>query len=327
MSDLEKRISGDWIELRERSNDLYTLLEALAIPSYEMRGAANTLRFCVEQGIIEYKRTVLNGVYSTLEAARFTSIPTEGLAAQERALGALILAVLVQRLQCAGTLPLARPVEEKGVPTAESLPVGAILSDVNARVKASPDMRSHGAVKNILMQVQRYNAENQKMRELLPTIKAEMRTAFLGNFTRTFEDIIGSIRRHYASLLKEEMTAERSRREAFSLASLPLKELAPLCASQAKEIAQVRSTLRHARDEKYKTRESLVRLYDQRQTVLRLIEEEERAYRKACQASPAEGAEGCAAAMAAAFRDEVAGVLEKQGRKQEEAERMGTVGA
>jgi hypothetical protein len=327
MSDLEKRISGDWIDLRERSNDLYELLEALAIPSYEMRAAANTLRFCVEQGLIEHKRTVLNTVYSVLEAARFTSIPGEDLAAQERSLGALLLVVLVQRLLCSSVIPLARQPEDKSAPGAEGIPVGAILSDVNARVKANPEMRTHGAVKNILMQVQRYNAENLKMRELLPTIKPEMRTAFLANFTRTFDEIIGAIRRQHAALLKEERTAERSRRETFSLAALPLKELVPLCAGQAKEIALVRSTLRHAREEKYKTREALVRLYDQRQTVLRLVEEEERAYRKVCQAAPPEGAEGCAASVGAAFRDEIVGILEKQGRKQEEAERAGTAGA
>ena len=136
----------------------------------------------------------------------------------------------------------------------ESLQVGAILADVNARIKRNPALRSHAAIKNILMQVQRYNGENKKMRELLPTIKPEMRTSFLANFTRTFDEIIGSIRRQYAAILQEEAAAEKGSREDFRWSLLPLKELAPLLASQAREVARIRSTLAHARDEKYKTR-------------------------------------------------------------------------
>jgi hypothetical protein len=316
MSDLEKRISGDWIDLREKSNDPYTLLDSLAIPSYEMRAAASTLRFCVEQGVIEFKRTLLSPVFSVLEAARFSTIASSALSTQERSLGVLLLVVLLQRLLCAGVLPLARPPSEKRADGGEGPQVGVILADVNARVKASPEMRVHGAVKNILMLVQRYNGENQKMRELLPTIKPEMRTAFLANFTRTFDEIIGSIRRHHAALLNEEKAVEKARRETVSLSSLSLSDLAPLCAGQAKEIALIRSTLTHAREEKYKTRESLVRLYDRRQTALGLLEDEVREYGRIC-AAQTPGAESCVTSMAAAFRDEIVVILERQGRKEE----------
>ena len=109
-----------------------------------------------------------------------------------------------------------------------------------------------------------------------------MRTSFLANFTRTFDGIVGSIRRHYAVLLQEEAAASKSRQPEFSLALLPLKDLAPLLAAQAREISRMRSTLAHAREEKYKTREVLVRLYDSRHQVLSLIEDELKMYRKIC---------------------------------------------
>jgi hypothetical protein len=320
MSDLEKRISGDWIDLREKSNDLYALLDALAIPSYEMRAAASTLRFCVEQGVIEFKRTLLNPVFSVLEAARFSTIASSALSTQERSLGVLLLVILLQRLLCAEIIPLARSPAEKRADGGEGLQVGVILADVNARVKANPETRSHGSIKNILMLVQRYNGENQKMRELLPTIKPGMRTAFLANFTRTFDEIIGSIRRHYAALLHEEKAADRARREPFSLSLLPLKDLAPLCAAQAREIALMRSTLTHAREEKYKTRESLVRLYDRRQTALGLLDDEVKEYGRICAAARVPSGESCVPGMAAAFRDEIVVILERQGRKEEPAE-------
>jgi hypothetical protein len=314
MAELEKRISGDWIDIKEKSNQLHSLLEALALPAYELRAAADALRMAVEQGVVEFKRTLLSPVLVALETARYKSLATDEMAAQEKSLTVMLLVALVQRLFCADLHPLSRPREERRNFGVDALDVSAILSDVNVRITGNAALRSHAAIKNILMQVQRYNGENRKMRELLPTIKPEMRTAFLANFTRTFEEIIASIRRQYNSLLAEEAAAEKARREGFSLSLMPLKELAPLLASQGQEIARFRSTLGYAREEKYKTREILVRLYDGRETVLRLIEEELAIYRRICRRTFQYDLEACALSMASGFRDEIVGILERQGK-------------
>ena len=86
--------------------------------------------------------------------------------------------------------------------------------------------------------------------------------------------------------------------------------------AQAREIARIRSTLGHARDEKYKTREVLVRLYDGRQAVLKLIEEEGKIYRRLCQQTQQRDLEACSLSIANGFRDEIAGVLDKQGKRE-----------
>jgi hypothetical protein len=323
MAELEKRISGDWIELKEKSNDFHTLLEAIALPQHSLTAVADRLKLSVEQGVIEFKRSLLSPVLVALETARYKSLTGGEMTAHERSLSAMLLVILVQRLLCSELLPMSRPPEEKRSFGVESMQVGTILADVNARIKAHPTLRAHAAIKNILMQVQRYNGENQKMRELLPTIKPEMRTSFLANFTRTFEEIIGSIRRQYLSLLQEEKAAEKARQEGFSLALMPLKELSPLLVSQAKEVARIRSTLAHARDEKYKTREVLVRLYDGRHAVLKLIEEEGRVYRRICQRTLQYDLDACSLALASGFRDEIVGILEKQGKRQEPAPSRG----
>ena len=314
MSDLDRRISGDWIELREKANDLYSLLDWLAVPPPQMIAAAVVLRRSVEQGIIEFKRSQLAPVLVSLEAARYKSLAADDMTAQERTLSVILLVTLLQRLLCTEGVPMARPREGKRDFGVEDLQVGAIVADLNARVKAEPSLRAHPAVKNILMLVQRYNAENHKMRELVPTIKPEMRTSFLSNFTRTFEEIITSIRRQYSTLLQEDAAADKARKEGFSLSLLPLKELAPLLATQAKEVCRFRSTLAHAREEKYKTRESLVRLYDSRQVVLKLVEDESKLYRRLCQRIQEDSIDTCAAAMASGLRDEVAALMEKQGK-------------
>ncbi len=139
-----------------------------------------------------------------------------------------------------------------------------------------------------------------------------MRTAFLGNFTKTFSDIIASIRRQYLFILQEEMQADKARQAGFSLARLPLKELGPLLTDQAREFSRIRSTLAHARDEKYKTRETLVRLYDHRQEAIRLIEQEAKSYVRVCREFAAVGEETCVSRTADGFRSEVVGLLERQ---------------
>ena len=150
-------------------------------------------------------------------------------------------------------------------------------------------------------------------------IKPEMRASFLANFTRTFEGIVGSIRRQYAALLQEEVAASKNSQQEFSLALLPLKDLAPLLASQAQEVSRMRSTLAYAREEKYKTREVLVRLYDSRHQVLGLIEDEVKMYRKICRDTLQYDLGACSQEIAVGFRDQITGILEKQSRREEPA--------
>jgi hypothetical protein len=313
MVDLEKRITGDWIDLRERLNDLLSLLDLLKLPPADLKAMADRLRLCVEQGIVEFKRSSLSPILAVLEMVRYKSLALEEIAEQQRSLTLLLLAVLVQRLIAMELVPMARgPQEEKRDFGIGDMQVNVILSDVNAKLKSNPSLRAHPAIKNILMQVQVYKRENAKLKELLPTIKQEMRTSFLGNFTKAFADIIASIRKQYLSLLQEEEAARENKQKSFSLALVPLRELNPLLMGQAKEFSRMRSTLAHARDEKYKTREILVRLYDERHDAVRMIEEELKVYKSMCRDVTSFGQEACVAGIADGFRQEIMGLLEKQ---------------
>jgi hypothetical protein len=195
MIELARRISGDWIALKAKSNDLSDLFEEFEIRASELRAESERLRLSVESGIVEYKRTRLAPVLSGLETARFRTLALEEIAGHERALTLLLLTVLVQRLIALGLVPLQRPAAAKSDFGVDGMQVNVILSDVNSRIKTNPSLRQRSAVKNILVQVQLYNRENQKMRELSPTIKDEMRAAFFGNFTQRFNEINESIRR------------------------------------------------------------------------------------------------------------------------------------
>jgi len=66
MPELDKRISGDWIELRGKANDFHALLEVLAVPTYDLRSTAEALKLSVEGGVVEFKRAVLSPVFAAL---------------------------------------------------------------------------------------------------------------------------------------------------------------------------------------------------------------------------------------------------------------------
>jgi hypothetical protein len=312
MVELEKRVSGDWIDLKEALNDLQGLLDLLKLPLTELRAIVDRLRLSMEQGVVEFKRSTLSPILAVLETVRYKSLVMEEIAEQEKSLTALLFVVLVQRLIAMEIIPLSKQPEERKDFPVDDMQVNVILSDVNARIKSNPALRVHPAIKNILMQVQLYNKENGKLKELLPTIKPEMRAAFLRNFIAAFNAITARIRKNYLILLQEEMGAKSPEDEGFSLSLLPLKEIGPLLTNQAKELARMRSTLAHAREEKYKTREILVRLYDQRQDAIRMIEQELAVYRSICVGFPRFSQESCTLGIADGFRAEIIGILEKQ---------------
>ncbi len=312
MIDLARRISGDWIALKDRMNDFPAILEEFGARASELREEIQLLRLSVESGIVEYKRSRLAPVLSGLETARFRTLALEEIAVHERDLTLLLLTVLVQRLLALTLLPTQKPAEEKPEFGVEGLQVNAILSDIGSRIKADPSLRTNSAVKNILVQYKLLKKENEKMRELLPMIKNDMKPAFLGNFTKTFNGIAESIRRNYDALLQEEAAAEKPAHPAFSLALVPLKGLAPLLLEQAKELCRAKSTLAYAREDKYKTRGILEALYDGRHDTIRLIEEERKRCAGYCVEVPQFTAETCAVGITNGFRDEIVGLYERQ---------------
>ena len=58
MIDLARRISGDWIALKEKANDLYALLDVFAITARELRAEIDLLRLSVESGIVEERSSL-----------------------------------------------------------------------------------------------------------------------------------------------------------------------------------------------------------------------------------------------------------------------------
>jgi AraC-like DNA-binding protein len=314
MIDLERRISGDWIEAREASSDQYTLTHFFQLDFDRLHDIARSLRLSVEEGVLEYKGSILRPVFVALENMQYQSVRFEELAAHERPLEELLFTTLLQRLVCTGAIlpakiKLAQPV------STDALQVNAILADIKNRIRQNPEAQKHPAVKNIFVQVTLYKKERKKMEELLPMIKDELRGSFRANFQKTFRRIFDSIRKNYADLLTEEETSrlqQESRSDIMYRASL--KSLSPLLAEQAKEVSRLRSTLSFARTDKYKTRAILVGLYKNKGSYLGLLDKEGVAYGRLCHELASEAGIDCPATLGRRLGGELVRVLEKLAR-------------
>ena len=314
MQDLERRISGDWIDLREAGKDQYTLIEFLGLSSQDLERLAEELRRAVEEGLIEYKDMILRRTFITLEAVQFQSVRFEELQAREQPLKDLVFIILLQRLICIGVIPLPKSKEGSSL-SPEELDVNAVLAEVRNRIKRDPNFQKHLAVKNIFVQVALYQKEKKKMEDLLPMIQPEKMDVFRANFGATFQRILDSIKKNYLDILKEEESRllEKEKKQDL-LYQVPLRDLAPFLRNQAEHVCRICSTLAYAREDKYKTRGVLVGLFKQKEEYFRRIESEQRVYRSLCAEIGLMGNTDCPIRLNNRLRDELVHVLERMAK-------------
>jgi hypothetical protein len=314
MVDLERRISGDWIEAREAAADQYALVKSFSLDADRLHDIARSLRLCVEEGVLEYKGALLRPVFISLEAMQYRSVSFVELELHDRPLENLLFVVLLQRLVCSGAIA---PAKGKTIPSisAEHIPVDAILANLKQRIRLNGDFLKHPAVKNIFVQVTIYQKERKKMQDLLPTIMPEKRETFRRNFQDIFQKIFGSIRKNYVDLLVEE-EAQRQEQEGQSdiLYRASLKSLNPLLTEQAKEVSRLRSTLAYARADKYKTRAVLVSVFRDKAFFLGLMDKESAAYGRLCLELGRKSGLDCPPALGRRLGAELVRVLEKLAR-------------
>ncbi len=281
MENIEKQITGDWIDLREASKDLYSLVEYLKPERNTLNRLITQVNGSIEEGIIEYKYASLMPVFMALENMKYQSLNAEEMYKQELNTKALLLIISLQRMLSQGAVPLSTS-KTKAEKQILDIDVTTIVSAIKARINKNPEIKQHPAVKQILIQINRYQREYEKMRELLPKIKFEVLPSFLSNFINVFDSIFTSIRKNYSEIIAEEEEKEKDKRVTHLLPVLPMKKITPIFETQAREISRMRSVLSFAREERYKTREILVKLYNDKTKILETIDRERTAYKGLC---------------------------------------------
>lgn len=311
MSDLEKRVSGDWIDVRESASDFYSLNERFKISVPAMLAERQALALANEEGITEYKRGRLLPVFTALENMLYKALTQEELERQTQSLHLLLFVTMLERCVAQGTVALVRDAELEA--RGPDVDLKMLLGDVQERVRANPELQKRTTVKNILGQMKRYQNELAKMKELEPKIKPEARATFLANFRETFAGILDSVKKNYAELLREERTGPPPEEQSLAR-RVPLKDLVPILTQQAMSFSRMRSTIVFALEEKFRTRELLAALYRQKAAILGLLEAEMNVFGVLCREELGTADAATAVALGKSLREELARILERQAR-------------
>jgi len=269
MRELEKKITGDWADIKQAALNLHTLQEYFKLTNEELKTQYNRLKYSVEQGIIEYKRAILTPIFNILQDMKFRSIGFDVLKTHKRNLDAAIFVILIQRLFSSGILSLRRlkPEDKENQKDQE---IKLIIADILARIKKNPELSKNPAVKMILTQVAIYQKELGTMKKLSPNIKNKKKAeSFYKNFRETFKKIFESIHKNYQDLLLEETKKKHRDAKENILLHVSLKELVPFFTRQAREFARLMSTFAFTFKERYKTREILMHIYNRKEQILK----------------------------------------------------------
>lgn len=307
MEGLTRQIKGDWFDLREVADDQYELEELFLFDKKRLQSITTNLRISVEKGVAEYKSHTLSGLYAFLDSFRYDSRDFDSLRVHCEAFSEVLYIILIQRLIALGSIEIRGQKTTEGPIEADLPDIKKIIQDVQGRLKENPELRQDQSIKNILMQVNIYKNELARMKELEPNILQEKKASFLANFKKRFEIITEKIREHYSVILAaEEKEAAKDFEEINPLKRVDLKPAGKLLYNQAEEISAVRSTLRFAVSERFKTREILAGITDRQDRTSLLLRMELNSYAEMT------GSESDAAVLSKAFGQEIIKVLGRQ---------------
>jgi hypothetical protein len=318
MQELTKRISGDWADITKSALQVRDLITYFNLGQDELNQQISGLKYAVESGVTEFKTALLLPLFTTLEEMKFKSVSFEELRTKNRDPGILIFITLIQRLFASGTLTMSF---SKGFNNMESKQsdINLIIADILSKIKENPQYKNNPAVKMILTQVFIYKRERETMKKLSPNIKDKKKAeAFYRNFNITFNKIFENIQKNYSELLNEEKKENLKNIDKNILANISLKRLVPLFTKQAREFSRIRSTLAFALEDKYKTREIMVSIARQKESFLKLIEQENTLYYELCNNLKVLNPKDYALNISLSFAIEIALVLEKSALKLEE---------
>jgi hypothetical protein len=308
MSELDKRIIGRWVDIREVSKHLFSIIEFFKLFKQDLSSIADKLRFSSEQGIVEYKRSGIFRLLRILEDVKYKSIGLDVLTSYKTDINHLLFVTLIQRLIGLGAVPLSRQSKSEDSISVDDIEISLILKDVLRRIKANPDFKKNPAIKNILVQFAVFKREKETLTKLNANIKNKSGSSFYKNFKETFDRIFVSIRKNYAMVLKEEASLV-TRKNILTL--VPIEKIAVICTQQAKLFNKIFATLDFAQNEKFKVREILMMLLRAKTVYLESIEDEMKLYREWGSALGGDNPDKTGIDISQGFKSELIAVLEK----------------
>ena len=278
MQDLERKIHGDWFEIKEIIDEVFEIDEYLDLSGSEMKPLINELRLSVESGILEYKRSVAQKIGDFIESMNFDTKQFAQVENHALILTKLLYTILIERLFASGHLvPGKQEKEEMHLEEKmQEKDIKAIMAELQTMVKEDPELVKRNEVKTILLQFKMYQKELAEMNKLKDNIPKEKLPAFLGNFKNTIAGLTKKIQDNYNQIMEEKAAVEtKPDLPKGDLRKYNLSRLAPILLSQAEAVSKIRSRMIFAGEERYHTREAFRPIFSLLEEFRKLIRKEE----------------------------------------------------
>lgn len=279
---LEKKITGDWIDVREKLSTPVRLKTYLKLDDARLSLLPQELRQASFEGIVEYKRKITSSIFGFLsKLAHMTPSQSEILNC-EGEVRLVIYVLCLENLFATGALKPSLEVAQAaaqagGSATGESknrTNIDQVLKEVTARLTDNPELAKDTHYKNILMEIQMYKKEYAQFVAMSPKIPDDRAPTFFANFKQRIDQILNNIEQHYQEILiadSADLRKDAIRLEEEVLVSAPLHKL---ISAQAQELSLVRSTILHALHEGYQIRNLLLHLTQKKEPFHALLDEE-----------------------------------------------------
>jgi chemotaxis protein histidine kinase CheA len=268
--ELEKRVSGDWFDLKEAVSDPVAAAAAAGLDPIALKQIADRLRYSVEEGIMEFKRTTLLSILSTLDSLTYDSRAFTSLESGAVEAAAASWACLQQRRIALGREKIeetrergAHLQEEKKEPPVDT---ATVFETVHKLFSKYPELKNEPAGKMVILQLKQYRQEMAKLKELMENIPQEKRKPLRENFAYRLHEILEKVQQGCETLQESVAETEKDDKEeteGFVLTRVDQEKLASLSKrflQEAEHFNRFRSVMRFAIEEKYRSRQSLMSL-------------------------------------------------------------------
>jgi len=214
-------------------------------------------------------------IFGELAEAEYSSEVFSRLGELEHRLTGIVLITAMERALLTRDLAFISREEtqeatEAAEQSGESADVNQIIADVKEIVQADPNAKMNAAIKNILLQLQKYREETATYRKLKEQANSYRLEMYSRTFAATFNQIFDSIRKNYAAFLEEQEAAKRRGRKSV-VQDLDTRTWTRDLTHHLERLSWARSTVMFARKEHAGVREPLVRLSRRRDEFLQEI--------------------------------------------------------
>ena len=263
---LAKRITQDWITLREQLGELNSLKSALHMePSLLNRLDEGLSNF---PNITEFLTNTINFISQSIARAARSVPSLLELSNIDSVIRILIFCVGAQHGLAQGTvkIKLNYPLDTRTTYTVQE-----IVNHLKKLQANFPELSKNQFLISILNLYQNYLATKESFRQQSPLVSDDEAPAFYTNFKLKVDSLTQEMQHIYQDLLKQLTPNQTSDLDTNPFLN---DALARVLSSLAQELCRLHSTVNLAIEEGHGFREEFIRLSDKKDLILALVKEE-----------------------------------------------------